>query len=171
MSVRRITTIAMFTAVICVMTFVYVPTPWGVPITGQTLAVLVLGLVLSPKDAAISVALYLLLGTVGLPVFSGARSGIGMLLGPTGGYLWSFLIGAVALSWLKQKGRRVLGAIVFTLIVYFLGCLQLKITGDMTFFEVVKLGMLPFIPGDLVKIALALATAKKLEPTIGDSPA
>lgn len=160
----------MFTAVICVMTFVYVPTPWGVPITGQTLAVLVLGLVLSPKDAAISVALYLLLGTVGLPVFSGARANRNAAR-PHRGLPLSFLIGAVALSWLKQKGRRVLGAIVFTLIVYFLGCLQLKITGDMTFFEAVKLGMLPFIPGDLVKIALALATAKKLEPTIGDSPA
>jgi len=162
LSIRKIANIAMFATLICAFTFIYVPTPWGVPITGQTLAILVAGLVLKPKDAALAVSLYLTLGIIGLPVFSGGQSGIGVLFGPTGGYLSSFLLGVLILSWLSAKQKPLLGIILFTIVVYLIGSFQLAIVTNITFLQALKVGMLPFVLGDIIKASLAFVVAKRV---------
>ncbi len=144
------------------LTFIYLPTPWGIPITGQTLALLVTGLILPPLDAFLTVLLYLLMGVIGLPVFSGAQSGFGVLCGPTGGYLSSFLLAVPLLSWFNKKQKPLLGAALFTLTIYFGGCLQLSLVTNSSFLKALKIGMLPFLPGDLLKIYLALSSAKRI---------
>lgn len=162
MTIRRMAYIALSTALICALTYLYVPTPWGVPITGQTLAVLVAGLTLSPIDGVLTVALYLTMGIIGLPVFSGAKSGVGVLLGPTGGYLWSFLVGIYFVGVFARVNKPILGVIIFTLITYVLGCGQLAVVAQMPLIKAFQVGMLPFIAGDLIKISLSLTISKRL---------
>lgn len=87
-----ITTIALMTAVTAVMAQIAIPMPAGVPMTLQTLAVTLAGVILGSKQGAVSMLIYLLLGGVGLPVFSGFKGGLAMLVGPTGGFIISFPI-------------------------------------------------------------------------------
>lgn len=83
---------AMLTAVICIVSQVSVMTPFGVPFTLQIPAVVLCGYLLGAKWGIASVTVYILMGTVGLPVFSGFKGGISVLVGPTGGYLWGFIL-------------------------------------------------------------------------------
>ena len=90
-NVRGITYIALFTAVICMISQLPgIPLPGGVPMTLQTLIIPLAGIVLGPADGFIAALLYLILGMIGLPVFSGFTAGIGILMGATGGFLVSF---------------------------------------------------------------------------------
>lgn len=161
--------ISLACALTVALTFIYLPTPWGIPITGQTLALLITGLILPPLDAFLTVLLYLLMGVIGLPVFSGAQSGFGVLCGPTGGYLSSFLLAVPLLSWLNINKRPLLGTILFTITIYFGGCLQLSLVTASSFLKALKIGMLPFLPGDLFKIHLALSTAKRIKHALPQS--
>ena len=85
-------TMGLMAAVTAIMAQIAIPMPQGVPMTLQTFAVTLAGIILGSKRGAISMLIYLLLGAVGLPVFSGFRGGLGMLVGPTGGFLISFPI-------------------------------------------------------------------------------
>jgi len=87
-----LTSIALMAAVTVIMAQIAIPMPAGVPMTLQTLAVTMAGVILGAKRGAVSMLIYLLLGAVGLPVFSGFRGGLAMLVGPTGGFLISFPI-------------------------------------------------------------------------------
>ena len=89
---KDLTIIALMAAVTVIMAQIAIPMPAGVPMTLQTLAVTLAGVILGAKRGAISMLIYLLLGAVGLPVFSGFRGGLAMLVGPTGGFLISFPI-------------------------------------------------------------------------------
>ena len=91
LSVPEIAMTGMFTAVLAVLSILQIPMPSGVPITLQTFAVALCGYVLGARKGLLSVALYLLIGFMGLPVFTGMTSGIGKLFGFTGGFLYGFL--------------------------------------------------------------------------------
>jgi len=90
LSLRQMARIAVLTALLCVLSPIAIPLPSGIPLTLQTFAVLLSGVVLGPKNGTIAVLAYILLGTFGLPVFSYFRGGPGMIAGPTGGFLLSF---------------------------------------------------------------------------------
>ncbi len=130
-----------------------------VPITGQTLAVLLIGMLLGSKRGSLAVLAYLAEGATGLPVFAGGLSGPAVLAGPTGGYLAGFAIAAYAAGWLAERGwdRHVLTTVAAMLIgnivIYALGLIWLAqfVGADKAFVA----GLYPFIPGDLLKIALA----------------
>ena len=132
-----------------------------VPITGQTLAVLYVGALLGAKRGAAAVALYLAEGAFGLPFFSGGGAGAAHLIGPTGGYLVGFLPAAYVTGALAQRGwdRRPITAFA----MMFVGSLVLfafGLAGLARFFPVEQLpamGLLPFVPGDLVKCAASAA--------------
>jgi biotin transport system substrate-specific component len=131
-----------------------------VPITGQTFAVLLTGALLGWSRGAAAMALYLLEGAVGLPVFAGGASGVPRLLGPTGGYLWSYPLAAALTGWLAERGadRRfwstVLAMLAGSAVIFALG-----VTWLATFVGKAALakGLLPFIPGDILKAGLAAA--------------
>jgi len=130
-----------------------------VPITGQTLAVLLTGVLLGSRRAGWCVLTYLVEGSAGLPVFAGGKAGIVYLLGPTGGYLLGFVPAAMLAGWLAEKGwdRRfgtafaamVLGNVV----IYICGLPWLACFVGTE--RVLVVGCLPFIPGDLMKALLA----------------
>ena len=130
-----------------------------VPITLQTLAVLLIGVLLGSKRGALAAATYIIGGAAGLPVFTGGGCGLVRLAGPTGGYLLGFVVAAYITGRLAEYGqdRRVLNAagamVAGNFVIYLLGLpwLALYIGAAPVF----KLGLLPFIPGDLLKIGMA----------------
>jgi biotin transport system substrate-specific component len=136
---------------------------WPVPMTLQTLAVLIVGVALGPRLGAISAALYLLEGAVGLPVFSGFAAGPQHLLGPTAGYLFAFPIAAAIAGYASSRGlcRRPSLALIpmttATLVILALGALWLSRVGV----DALALGVLPFLPGAAIKIALGAMLAPK----------
>ncbi len=125
-----------------------------VPVTMQTMVVLLAGLCLGAGFGGLSQAKYLTLGLIGLPAFSG---GIAALIGPSGGYLFGFVIGAMTAGWLYSMWRSTAGAIaaclVATATIYLAGCLWLAAVTVGSLGQVVAIGVLPFIFGDLLKIA------------------
>lgn len=137
---------------------IYLPfTP--VPITGQTLAVLLTGTILGSQMGALSISIYLLAGIVGVPLFSGESAGMTYLLGPTGGYLIGFLISAYIVGKLAERGSdRLLKSclpmmLLGELIIYAFGLVWLARFVPMN--KLLMAGLIPFIPGDLIKLALA----------------
>ena len=101
--------IALCTALICVAAQIAIPLPIGVPFTLQVLMVMLTALILKPLYSVISLLLYVLLGVIGLPVFTGAKSGIGTILSPTGGFIIGFVLAAFLVSLLKNVLAKKLG--------------------------------------------------------------
>ena len=141
---------------------VALPIPWSpVPLTGQTFAVLLSGALLGARRAFLAQALYLAEGAIGLPVFAGGAAGAFVLAGPTGGYLIAFPLAAALTGWLAERGwdRR----FVTTFAALLLGSVVIfaaGLAGLSRFLPAERLlatGLLPFLPGDLVKSALAAA--------------
>ena len=148
----------------------YIVIPIGpVPIVLQNFFVLLTGLLLGRKWGLISVAAYLLAGLCGLPVFAGGAGGIGRLVGPTGGYLAGYLPAVYLIGLVSEQGRGrvlpdVLAMVCGCLIVYLVGVVWLKILTGMPLAKTVVVGMLPFLPGDAIKIAAAVPVARALRP-------
>jgi len=137
------------------------PVPFSpVPVTGQTLAVLLTGALLGSRRGALGVLAYLAEGAMGLPVFAGGGAGIPWLLGPTGGYLCGFVVAAFLTGWLAEQGwDRRFGTTVAMMglgnaAIYLLALPYLALSVGME--QVLSLGLYPFVVGDIAK---SLATA------------
>ncbi|MCX7904035.1 MAG: biotin transporter BioY [Caloramator sp.] len=157
MQIKRITKVAMFAAILSVLSFVSIPIG-TVPITLQTFGVFLSGLVLGGKEGALAVLVYILLGAVGLPVFAGGRGGFEVLIGPTGGYLISFPIAAFILGKCVKFNNKILDMLIVILcvfIIYAIGVPYLKYVTGMDFQRALKIGMIPFIIPDIIKAATA----------------
>jgi biotin transport system substrate-specific component len=132
-----------------------------VPITMQTFGVLLLGMAFGWRLGAATVALYLLEGAVGLPVFAGLTGGLPVLFGNTGGYLFGFVLAAGLVGWLAERGwdRNVLT----TAVAMLLGNVVLYVPGLVVLAafigwpNAIVYGLKPFLLGDLLKLALAAA--------------
>ncbi|MCM8784490.1 MAG: biotin transporter BioY [Candidatus Omnitrophica bacterium] len=141
--------------------YIYLPLPFTpVPITLQTLFVLLSGAMLGPLEGFFSQLVYLVLGSLGFPVFSGARGGMLHLLGPTGGYLWGFLFSAWLVGKLiyGKKLNRFLLFFYFSLgifVIYFFGLIQLKFFINKDLPTLISYGVLPFLLPDLLKVLVA----------------
>ncbi len=132
-----------------------------VPITGQTLGVLLIGSLLGKIRGTLAILTYLAEGMSGLPVFAGGTAGPAVLMGPTGGYLIGFIFAAYITGylaekgWTKSVGTSLLMMVAGTAIIFFFGLVWLAqlFPGTLIF----SVGLLPFIPGAIVKILLATA--------------
>jgi biotin transport system substrate-specific component len=137
-----------------------IPLPFSpVPLTGQTFAVLLSGAVLGARRAFLAQALYLLEGMAGLPFFAGGAAGAGILAGPTGGYLLAFpfaafVTGALARAGWDRRFATMLAAILLGSLVIF-GCGLAGLSRFVPTGRLLALGLLPFLPGDVVKATLA----------------
>ena len=165
---RSIAFTALAIAVIAVSAWVTVPIG-PIPFTLQMFAVTFAIIVLAPKQAIGAIAGYLALGAIGVPVFSGMRGGIGVLMGPTGGFLWGYLIGvslAVGLLALLRSrgidnfGTCVVAGIVFTAVAYVCGWGQYMLVANVGPLESFAVTVAPFVVVDLVKIVAATAVAR-----------
>ncbi len=156
---------------------VAIPLPYSpVPITAQTLAVLLIGATYGSRRGVLCMLAYLSEGIGGLPVFAGGNAGVAYSLGPTGGYLWGFVLAAYITGRVAERGwdRRWLTSLLAMLIgnamIYLVGLAWLSrfVGGD----RVLALGLVPFVPGDLLKLALGtllLPMGWKLLPPGGPS--
>jgi biotin transport system substrate-specific component len=151
-----------------------VPVPLTpVPITLQTLFVILAGVVLGPRAGAASMALYVGVGALGAPVFANGGAGIPWLLGPTGGYLLSYPASAFAAGWVasgwRSRGRSwlllIAGLTLGVLVQYAGGLSQLALLSGRPFGEVLAMGALPFLFGDAVMIATAAWIARGMRAT------
>lgn len=147
-------------AFIALMAHLTVYLPFSpVPITGQTLAILLVGALLGSSRGSVAVLAYLAEGASGMPVFAGGHAGAIVLAGPTGGYLLGFVIAAYAVGWLAERGwdRNIaLTAVAMLLgnvLIYFSGLTWLaQFVGTQ---NTLAAGLYPFIIGDITKIAIA----------------
>jgi biotin transport system substrate-specific component len=139
---------------------------WPVPITGQTLAVLLVGASLGATRGAISMVVYALAGLVGLPVYSDHTAGAAVLLGPTGGYIVGFVLAAAFTGWLAERRweRRFLaGMVAFvagSVVVFLVGLPWLQVSLGLTWPETLAGGLYPFIVGGIIKAVIAALTLR-----------
>jgi biotin transport system substrate-specific component len=153
--------------------------PWTpVPITGQTFAVLLAGVLLGRWWGGVSMSLYLLLGMIGIPWFAGMNSGFGYIVGPTGGYLVGFIFAALFIGYFTDryiKSRSffsILGLMIFAnfILIYGAGLLHLGawlylVKGSRaTLWELLVIGFIPFIIGDVTKILAVSALVGVITP-------
>lgn len=162
LSTKQLTLTALMTSILCIVAPFSLPLPFSpVPISFATFILYVSAYVLGPKFGAVSCILYLLLGFVGLPVFSGFSGGVGRLFGPTGGYMIGYLFLVLISGFVIEMsdGRRLpsaFGFILGTAITYAFGSAWLAVQMDLTFMQGVAAGVLPYLPGDTIKIIAAL---------------
>jgi biotin transport system substrate-specific component len=158
---------------------VRIPLPFTpVPITGQTCAVLLSGVLLGRRYGPLSQVFYLVLGALGLPLFAGWQGGIGFLTGPTGGYLLGFVLASLFLGnvtdrWPKSRrllpvaGLMVLAQALFVFIPGLLGLAafyHFTLGQDVSLLQLLAMGLLPFLPGDALKVALAAGAGRLVAP-------
>lgn len=147
-------------ALVAIAAQVVVPL-WPVPITGQTLAVLLVGSFLGALRGAVSLTLYAILGIVGLPVFSDANSGLTAIMGPTGGYIVGFIFAAAFTGWIAQRSwdrkiwRAILAFLGGTVVTFAFGLPWLAFVLNLDVQQTLVSGLYPFIVGGAVKALLA----------------
>ena len=148
----QMTLIAVMAAITCILGPLSIPIPISpVPISLTNLAIYLTVCLLGWKFGTISYLIYLLIGIAGLPVFSGFSSGFAKLLGPTGGYLIGF-----AFEKFSNHGMQIVGLAIGTIVAYIFGTAWLAIEAHLTFYQALLAGVIPYIPGDLVKIILVV---------------
>ena len=161
---------ALMTAVTCILAPLSIPIG-PVPISLTNFAIYLSLYLLDWKKGTVSYILYLLLGLVGLPVFSGFTGGIGKLAGPTGGYIIGFIPMAIIAGIVIDKYTEkwllcLLAMIAGTIVCYALGTAWLAYEAKMDMMAALWAGVIPFIPGDLVKMALAILIAPKIRAQV-----
>ena len=173
-SVGDLTRIAIAAALISLCSWISIPA--AVPFTLQTFAVFLVLSLLGGKNGTAAIAVYLLLGAVGVPVFAGFTGGLGILLGNTGGYLLGFLLTGIS-YWCvtarlgKSKWAEFLALLLGLLLCYALGTLWFSVVyaranGAVGLGTILSWCVLPFILPDLVKLGLALALSRRIAPAL-----
>lgn len=159
--------IPLFTALLISGTFIRFPFG-AMPITLQTMVIFLIGLLLTPKEAVLSVSLYLFLGLIGLPVFT-TGGGIPALLAPSGGFLFS-MVPAVFVGSILKKIRTggILLNFVYTLVMYIVmyagGLLFMKYKLNISWSKTFTIGLVPYLPGEVIKISAACLASKTISP-------
>jgi len=166
MNIKSLVLCGLFSAVIAVTAWISVP--FSVPFTMQTFGIFCALLILGGKSGTISIAVYILLGIAGLPVFAGFQGGIGVVFSPLGGYILGFIaMGAIYYLITEHfEGKRYIRAIGLSaglIICYFTGTVWYTIWCGTDFLTALTVCVIPFVIPDAVKLSLAFAAAKKIE--------
>ena len=182
MNVAMMSRTALMAAVTAVAAQITIPLPFSpVPFTMQVLAVILSGLLLGPRYGALAQAIYVLIGAVGVPVFAAFTGGLGIVLGPTGGYLISYPLAAAVAGLAAHAARNAprrqalltsmaagTGALI---IIYAVGASWLAVQSGLPLSVALAQGVVPFVPLDLVKVALAALVATAAAPAIAPARA
>jgi len=158
-------------AITAVGAYIVIPLPL-VPITLQTFFVSLAAALLGGKLGALSQVVYVLIGVLGFPVFAGGKAGLGVLLGPTGGFLAGFILSASIIGTLIDlRDHPGIIWMVFAMLLghvalYGLGVAQLMVVAKLSFGKAVAVGVIPTLPGGIVKILAAALVAVKLRDSV-----
>jgi biotin transport system substrate-specific component len=169
-TLRKTVLASLMAALIAVGAYIHIPLG-PVPIVLQNYFVLLAGLLLGARWGASAVAVYVLLGAIGLPVFHGGKAGIGHLLGPTGGYLAGFVAAAFVAGWIAERAGdrasgRIAAVLAGTLVIYLFGVPWLKAVTLLSWNKALVAGMVPFLPGDALKATAAVLTVRTFKTVI-----
>jgi biotin transport system substrate-specific component len=162
MNIKRLTIIPMFTAMIAVSIYIlpnFVVPIVNVPFTLQLMIIIFISYTLKPIDAFLSIFLYVILGAIGLPIFSGYRGGLDVIFGPTGGFIMLFPVIGFLISKFKTNGKNKIKdlaiGLLFGIVILYLGAnLWLSIVLDLNYLNSL-IGLLIFIPFDILKLILS----------------
>lgn len=173
MKTKALILTSLFAALTAVGALISIPLPFSpVPITLQVLFTLMAGLILGKYYGSVSQLIYLLLGGIGLPVFAGGRAGFQNLVGPTAGYLWGFVLAAFVIGLIAERRSTlttdVLALVFGLLVIYLPGTYILHRVAAITLTKAFTLGVLPFILGDLAKVAVAAFVVQQIRRRIPD---
>ena len=172
MKVQDLTRMALLVAMNCVSAYIIIPLPFSLsPLALQTLVVNIVALLLPVKQVFWTMSVYVLLGLAGAPVFTGGTAGPGKLFGPTGGYVWAFVLAAVLIAFCRGQGcsfRR--WALVCICVgmpaIYIPGLLQLMFLTGLGLREALVIGVLPFLVPDVLKCLAAAYLAGKIQKSL-----
>ncbi len=180
LNVATMTRVALMAAVTAVAAQIAIPLPFSpVPFTLQVPAVVLSGFLLGPRYGTLAQAIYVLVGAVGVPVFAGFKGGLGVIFGPTGGYLVSYplaaaVAGLAAYAVARLPRRRALTSsflwgVAALAVIYAVGATWLSVVTNLPLAVAIAQGVLPFVIFDLVKVALAALVAVAAAPAIAAS--
>ncbi len=167
-NLRVIVYTALFTALITIGGYLSFPIPFSpMPIVLSDLFVILAGLFLGSATGLSSVVLWIFLGAIGLPVFAGGKAGLAVFVGPTAGFLIGYMACAFAIGYISTRGKPSIlkdfvAIIAGILLMYGFGVPGLKLVLGLTWGKALAAGLIPFIPGTVIKIIVALALAKVL---------
>ena len=171
LTIRGMIYASMFGAATAVGAFIIIPFPL-VPITLQTLFLNLAAALLGAHLGGLSQIVYILLGIIGLPVFAGGKAGIGVLFGPTGGYLIGFIVAAYLIGKLIEIKEKpgffwmALSMVAGLIVIYFFGVIQLSFVAKFSLAKAISVGVLLFLPGDAIKIIAATLIALKVKDKV-----
>ena len=160
--------IGLMTAILCILSPISLAIPFSpIPISLSTFIIYFMVIVLGMRRSLISMILYILLGFAGLPVFSGFTGGAGKLLGPTGGYIIGYLflvfISGLCIQYGKySKISQLVGMMSGTMICYLFGTVWLAFQANLSFTDALAIAVLPFLPGDILKLILSLFVGNRV---------
>jgi biotin transport system substrate-specific component len=160
----------LFSALCCAGAYISIPIPIGpVPLALSNLFAVLGGLLLGPLWGSVSAATYLAIGALGFPVFSGGRGGLAHLAGPTAGYLAGYVLAPFIAGLASRKrdwaGSALGSALGFALILV-LGAVGLRALAGLSWTKAFAAGVLPFLPGDAMKVVLATLICRRLGPFV-----
>lgn len=160
MRVKTLTHAALLSSLLVLSAWISIPLPFTpVPITLQSLVIMIMALILPLKTSLFAYLLYLLLGSMGLPVFANYRAGFDVLIGPTGGYLTGFLF---AVAWLAlSKTSLLFRLVVAQLIIYLFGIAWLAFVLKISWPNAMMIGLYPYLLGDALKVIVVYGLIKK----------
>ena len=162
---KEIVSVGMFAAVLAVLSQLSIPMPSGVPITLQTFAVALTGVVLAWKFGTASMLVYILLGAVGVPVFAGFSGGVQVLVNYTGGFIWGFIVMTLLCGigvQMKNKMAGILLGIAGLVICHLFGTLQFMFVMKMGFMESFLLASAPYLIKDAISVVLGFVIGGQL---------
>ena len=175
MNTRKLTETALLTAVIAVLAPLSIPLAGQIPISLATFAVMLAGELLGAKQGGICAALYLLLGAIGVPVFAGYTGGAAILFGVTGGFLFGYIPLAIICGLFAERMKKdgipslkgmLIGMVLGTVVLYALGLIWFMIFTKMGIGASLAACVLPFLPGDALKIAAVCLLVPRLYPFV-----
>lgn len=167
--IKNTVTAALFTAVIAATAYIAIPTPFSVTFTMQTFGVCLAGFCLGAKRSVTSVLVYIVLGTVGLPVFAGFTGGPSVTLGLTGGFLWGFLLTAFLCGTVADKPlvfKKISVMIASVLICHASGVLQYALVSGNGVLASFLTASAPFLPKDILTVFFADFISRKIKKSV-----
>lgn len=165
--IKKQTSVSLCIALMSIFSQIIIPLPFSViPITLQTFAVILIGIILEERLASIVMSLYILLGCMGIPVFSGFSGGLHRIVGPTGGFIIGFIIMTFIIGRASRSSNKVIlwiGVYLGLIIDYIMGAFQLSLVTHINFREAIVLGVYPFVAKDFILAAVAIRLASQIK--------
>ena len=170
LSIKEITFVGMCSALMAIFSQISIPLPFtSVPITLQTFGLVVLSVIVGAKIGSLSIIIFVILGAIGLPVFSHFNGGFGVLVGPTGGYIIGFILMAFLIGYASSKKNKIL-LFIFSYIAVttdlILGTIHLKIVTGMNIQAALIAGFYPFIIKDFITVSIAIIIGLKVKKNV-----